>query len=103
MRTDYETDVFVDLPTGDGDELEEVRFTIGLQCTAASFAGCFDPRWGGEPPSGPEFEVTYIAREQPDGKSADLSWDDFENLVGRTEADGLFDVACERAAETGEF
>ena len=58
MRTDYDSTQYVEVMAGDG--YAEIAYEIGLQCTAKSFPGYFDPATGGEPPSGPEFEITTI-------------------------------------------
>lgn len=102
-RTDYEAVVSIELPVATEDEYEEVEFTIGLECTEPYRPGYFDPRWGGEPPSGPEFDMTFITREVPDGKPLDLTWEQFEAMVGEEQADKLFEDACIQAAENGDF
>ena len=65
MRTDFESTQAVEV-CGPGDTYNETTFVIGLHCTAPSFSGCFNPMTGyGEPPSGPEFELTTITLSVP--------------------------------------
>ncbi len=111
MQTVFESKQSVEITSGDG--YNETVFSIGLKCTASSFAGCFDPRWGGEPPSGPEFEVTTIQVLHPGVKRGsggpiwdtifDLDTRQFEVLVGDEIAHALYDKAMDEAAESGEF
>jgi len=116
MRTDYESKQYVEIVIDDDGHWQrynETEFLFCLQCTAHSYAGCFDPRVGGEPPSGPEFEVTSILVLVPkvNQKSVrvefeapfDLSWSQFVALVGEEIADHLYERAYEEAAETGDF
>src|SRR3546814_2344090 len=63
MRTDYTSTRTLEIETGDNGHTVDID--IGLHCTVASFPGCFSPVHGGEPPHGPEFEVTTIAVEVP--------------------------------------
>lgn len=102
MRTDFEATVSVEVPLLNDGYIERI-FIIGLHCIAASFPGFFDPRWGGEPPSGPEFEPTYITWSLPNSKNLELSWKQFEAVVGSDQADKLFEDACIQAAEEGDF
>lgn len=111
MQTTYESRQSVEITSGDG--YNETVFSIGLKCTASSFAGCFDPSVAGEPPSGPEFEITTIqvlgdAVKYEVGSNAkfslmDLEPKQFEALVGAEIANYLYDRAMEEAAESGEF
>lgn len=111
MNTDYESTQSVEVygPEGTGGE---VSFTIGLTCTAKSFAGCFDPRIGGEPPSGPEFDLTTVAFDVAvvnykggviRRDTMHLSYDMFAAVVGREVADKVIERAEIEAAETGDF
>ena len=111
MRTDYESKQSVEITSGDG--YNETVFSIGLKCTASSYAGSFDPSVAGEPPSGPEFEVTTIQvmaprvnRGSPTGALdfvLDLNWDQFVAVVGEEIAQNLYERAIDEAAESGEF
>jgi len=111
MQTAYESRQSVEITSGDG--YNETVFSIGLKCTASSYAGCFDPRVAGEPPSGPEFEVTTIqvladAVKHKAGpimqfSVLDLEPKQFEALVGEEIANYLYERAMEEAAESGEF
>lgn len=111
MQTVYESKQSVEITSG--DRYNETVFSIGLRCTASSFAECFDPRFGGEPPSGPEFEVTTIQVlsenvKHKEGPAHYLSLlelhpTQFEALVGEEIAEHLYERAFEEAAESGEF
>lgn len=111
MQTAFESRQAVEI-TSD-DQYNETVFSIGLRCTASSYAGCFDPSVAGEPPSGPEFEITTIQVLSPNVKHEvgpasqfsvlDLEPKQFEALVGEEIANNLYDRAFEEAAESGEF
>lgn len=111
MQTVFESRQAVEIT--DDDRYNETVFSIGLKCVASSYAGCFDPSVAGEPPSGPEFEVTTIqvlaeAVKQEVGPASqfsvlDLEPKQFEALVGEEIAHNLYDRAMEEAAESGEF
>lgn len=111
MQTMYESKQSVEITSGDG--YNETVFSIGLKCTASSFAGSFDPRFGGEPPSGPEFEVTTIQVLAPRvnrGETArtlhslmEMNWNQFVALLGEEIAEHLYEKAIEEAADSGEF
>ena len=111
MRTDYESKQSVEITAGDG--YNETVFGIGLKCTASSYAGCFDPSVAGEPPSGPEFEVTTIQVLSESVKSEvgpahylsqlEMHPTQFVALVGAEIAAHLYDRAMDEAAESGEF
>ena len=111
MRTDFESTQSVQV-YGPDDTGGEVSFTVGLQCTAGSFAGSFDPRWGGEPPSGPEFDVTSITvtvekvnwkGEVQSTSTLELTCDQLAAVYGREVADKVLDDAMQDAADSGEF
>ena len=112
MRTDYESIQSFEV-CGPDDSYNETEVTIGLECTAASFPGCFDPRWGGEPPSGPEFDVTSITVDVPvvnykgevTGHETPLSltYNQFRALVGQEVCNKLVERAEIDAAENGSF
>lgn len=111
MHTAFESRQSVEITSEDG--YNETVFSIGLKCTASSYAGCLDPSVAGEPPSGPEFEVTTIqvlseAVKREAGPASqfsvlDLEPKQFEALVGEEIAQNLYDRAMEEAAESGEF
>lgn len=112
MRTDYESTQTVEI-LGPDESYNESEFVIGLRCTADSYPGYFDPRFGGEPSSGPEFEPTTIhvpvrRVNRREGQSEfvnplELSWEQFVAVVGEEVADKMFDRACDDAAENGGF
>ena len=111
MQTVFESRQAVEIT--DDDRYNETVFSIGLKCVASSYAGCFDPSVAGDPPSGPEFEVTTIQVlsenvKREDGPAYYLSQlelhpKQFEALVGDEIANTLYDRAFEEAAESGEF
>lgn len=104
MQTDYESKQTVEIVTG--DHSHEVEFIVGLRCISRSYPGCFDPRTGGEPPEGPEFDYATIqvCAELVKGEvTIDLTPNQLVALVGPEIEDHLFDVACIEAAETGDF
>lgn len=111
MQTTYESKQAVEITAGDG--YNETVFSIGLKCTASSYAGCYDPSVAGEPPSGPEFEVTTIqvlsdAVKYEVGSNAkfsvlDLTPAEFETLLGAEISHYLYDRAMEEATESGDF
>ena len=111
MITDFESTQSVEVLTGDNGF--EPVFVIGLRCTAASLPGSFDPFHGGEPPSGPEFEVTtiHVPVKRVNRREGDpelmaplvLEWEQFLALVGEDIAEELCERAYDDAADTGEF
>ena len=111
MSTDFTSIQTFEVVTSDAGH--EPAFEIGLTCTAPYFPGSFDPRYGGEPPSGPEFEVTTITVAVPrvnkkTGESEleaplQLTWAQFSALVGEEIAEDLFERACQDAADNGDF
>lgn len=111
MTDDYTSTQSVEVLSG--DSYNETVFTIGLKCTAPYFPGSFDPYHGGEPPSGPEFEMTTIyvmvlrVNRRMDQSVYDtpleLNWNQFVALVGEETAEKLFNDACIDAAENGGF
>lgn len=112
MRTDFESTQAVEV-CGPGDTYNETEFVIGLQCTSPSFGGCFNHVTGyGEPPSGPEFELTTITLSVPHvnwkgetekTETLELSYHQFRAVVGIDVAEKLIDAAMDAAAESGEF
>lgn len=112
MRTDYESTQAVEV-YGPGDTSHDLEFVIGLCCTAPSFSGCFNPFDGGEPPSGPEFDLTTISFSVPivnyKGEIVGqlnplvLTYPQFEAVVGWKTAEVLVEKAMEEAAEKGDF
>lgn len=112
MKTDFESIQTVEV-CGPGDTYNETEFVVGLRCTSPSFGGCFNHVTGyGEPPSGPEFELTTIALSVPHvnykgetlkTERLELSYHQFRALVGIEVAEKLFDAAQDEAAESGEF
>ena len=112
MRTDFESTQSFEV-CGPEDSYNETEVVIGLECTAPYSPGYFDPRWGGEPPSGPEFDVTTITVTVPrvnykgeiEGYDdpLNLSYRQFEALVGREVADKLTERAITAAVESGDF
>jgi hypothetical protein len=107
MRTDFEAKVYAEINAAllwpDDNETVEVEFTIGLECTVPYQPSYFNPIYGGEPASGPEFEFTYISYETPEGKSVNLTWLEWEALVGEDGARKLWEDAWVQAVESGEF
>ena len=111
MRTDYESLQCVEVMTREG--YQETEFTISLICTAPSFPGSFEPRYGGEPPAGAEFELTTITvmvprvNRQPNESEfvvpLELTWNQFVALIGKESADFLFAEAITDANENGGF
>lgn len=95
------------------DSAHEIEFEISLICTAPYHPGYFDPRFGGEPPSGPEFEIDTIAfliprvNRKPDQELYEnalaLTWSQFAAIMGEDGANKLFDDARTDAAENGDF
>jgi hypothetical protein len=112
MRTDFESTHMVEM-FGPDDSSNQFEFTIGLECVSPSFHGFFDPRVGGEPPSGPEFEVTTIAVPVPkvnykgvvDGHEIELhlTYNQFCAIVGQEICEKIVDQAMYRATESGDF
>lgn len=112
MRTDYESTQSFEV-CGPEDSYNETEVTIGLECTVPYSPGYFDPRWGGEPPSGPEFDVTSIVvavlkvnyKGEIEGyeEPLNLTYRQFEALVGREVAEKLVERAETDAAENGDF
>ncbi len=112
MRTDYTSHQSAEVISGDVSS-HEVEFEIGLTCTAPYYPGHFDPRFGGEPPSGPEFDMTTIAvlvprvnrksGQGPYEDALDITWSQFAAIVGEEGAEKLFNDACTDAAENGDF
>lgn len=111
MRTDYVSHQSAEVLCSDTSH--EVEFEISLTCTAPYFPGSFDPYHGGEPPSGPEFEIDTIAvlvprvNRKPDQELYEnalaLTWSQFAAIMGEDGANKLFDDACTDAAENGDF
>lgn len=111
MRADYVSHQSAE--TVSGDNSHEIEFEISLVCTAPYDPGFFDPRFGGEPPSGPEFDIDTIAvlvprvNQKPDQgpyeNALALTWSQFAAIVGEEGASKLFDDACLDAAENGDF
>ena len=111
MQTDFESKQSIEVLWG--GEATETVFEIGLKCTAPSFAGYFDSRVGGEPPSGPEFDVTTIEvvvprvnpteYDHPVLSVISLEYDQFIAVVGREIGKKIIDRAMNDAAEKGDF
>ena len=112
MKTDFESDQTFEV-LGPNDSSNETEVVIGLRCVTPSAHGYFDPRWGGEPPSGPEFEPTFISLDVPkvnykgEIKGYDepltLSLRQFEAIVGSEVADALVERAMVDASDNGGF
>lgn len=111
-QTDYISKQSVEI-LGPDDETFELVFEIGLMCTAPGFPGYFDPRVGGEPPSGPEFDISYISIDVPlfgsklvdskESRTLDLTYNQFAAIVGQDICDLLLSKAEDEATSTGEF
>lgn len=111
MRTDFESKQSVEILWG--DEATETIFEIGLKCMAASHPGNFNPIDGGEPPSGPEFDVTTITVSVPrvnrDRRGGDflpplvLTYEQFLAIVGEDIGERMIAEAVFDAAEKGDF
>lgn len=96
-----------------GKCFHELQIELGLEYTAGYDPGFFHPDFGGEPPSGPEFEIETIQVQvvvvnlhsgEPERRPPlDLDWYQLIALVGQDIASNLFDEACNEAAESGEF
>jgi hypothetical protein len=89
------------------DDLEiEVTFDIGLRCTLRSSPGYFNPIYGGEPPSGPEFDITTIevVPQAPMVKcNITFTYNQFYALLGPEIAENLIDRALDEAYDSGGF
>lgn len=109
MRTDYTSTQTLEFEVDENGYSVDIE--IGLKCTVASFSGYFSPIDGGEPPHGPEFEVTTITVDvppvnpygKPGGSSLELTYEQLCALFSQEVTDKLLDAAENEAAEKGGF
>lgn len=112
MRTDYVSCQALEI-CGPEDTYNESEVTIGLECSASSSPGSYDPFDGGYPPEGPEFELTSISVDVPKvnskttpkelDKPLELSYTQFCAVYGEEVADALIECAITDACENGGF
>lgn len=101
QRIDYTSKHSMELVTKEG--YREAAISVALRCTASSLPGSFDPRHGGEPPAGPEFEVVGISFTDEKNVDQDFPEELARQFFGEEIMDGIIDDAFIQGAETGEF
>ena len=104
MVVDYESIQPIEIMTISGD-VAEVAIIVGLKCVDPGY----EPfsYWEGDPGWGPEFDISYIALQNTEGKSREfgnfaLMEDIFKNLLGESVYDAVIDAAMDDACENWE-
>lgn len=100
--SDYVSQQSMQVSTGSASH--EVVVYVHLTCTVEGSPGFFNPATGGEPPSGPEFDVDrYVLQAEGDAPDVEVPTLVFPHVFGVEVEEQIFEAACEEAAETGDF
>jgi hypothetical protein len=111
MRTDFESTQYFEV-SGPDDSYHETECVVGVACTAQGYPSSFDPRFGGDPGAGPEFDVVNVTFDvtrvnyKGDVTSTDtltLDYWQFRAVVGEEVCEKVIDAAFQDAADSGDF